>query len=116
MSSFQLHWNTSTSLLIFVTNLAPDHIDWHGSYEAYVRAKTRIFAHQDDSGIAILQGRDIPELVVSIEKVRPPGSGGPARVTSLLAEILTTRTKGGLDSGQPGGVALLLDELSLLEA
>ena len=27
-------------------NLAPDHLDWHGSFEAYVAAKAKIFARQ----------------------------------------------------------------------
>ena len=35
-------------------NLTPDHLDRHGSYDAYVQAKRRIFAHQDAHKIAIL--------------------------------------------------------------
>ncbi|MDR1482726.1 MAG: UDP-N-acetylmuramoyl-L-alanine--D-glutamate ligase, partial [Synergistaceae bacterium] len=43
LSSFQLHWATSVRLSgAVVTNLAPDHIDWHGSYEDYVKAKASI--------------------------------------------------------------------------
>ncbi len=29
---------------IFWTNLAPDHLDWHGSFEAYVQAKAKLLA------------------------------------------------------------------------
>ncbi len=35
-------------------NLAPDHLDRHRSFEAYVAAKLRIFAHQDREDVAIL--------------------------------------------------------------
>ncbi|HCL79830.1 MAG TPA: UDP-N-acetylmuramoyl-L-alanine--D-glutamate ligase [Synergistaceae bacterium] len=64
LSSFQLHWSTRFSCALgVVTNLAPDHIDWHGSYEAYVGAKANIFANQREGGMAIVQGRDVSELL-----------------------------------------------------
>lgn len=44
LSSFQLHWSSSISCLAStVLNVAPDHIDWHGSAEAYRSAKGRIY-------------------------------------------------------------------------
>jgi UDP-N-acetylmuramoylalanine--D-glutamate ligase len=47
VSSFQLHLQSSFHPAISVLlNLAPDHLDWHGSYEAYVRSKARVFALQ----------------------------------------------------------------------
>ena len=56
LSSFQLHWNTSFSCdLAMVTNLAPDHIDWHGSFGEYIRAKAKIISTQTPGGIAIVQ-------------------------------------------------------------
>lgn len=59
LSSFQLHWNTSLSCQIsIVTNLAPDHIDWHGSYEEYVGAKTKILVSRKENGFTIVQERD----------------------------------------------------------
>jgi UDP-N-acetylmuramoylalanine--D-glutamate ligase len=40
LSSFQLHWSRSISAqAAVVLNIADDHTDWHGSYEAYVAAK-----------------------------------------------------------------------------
>jgi UDP-N-acetylmuramoylalanine--D-glutamate ligase len=43
LSSFQLHWSKNFALdAAAVTNLAPDHIDWHGSYENYVADKAKI--------------------------------------------------------------------------
>ena len=46
-SSFQLAEQDSLHPRVSVLlNLAPDHLDWHGSYEAYAAAKARIFANQ----------------------------------------------------------------------
>ena len=35
-------------------NLAPDHLDRHGTYEAYVAAKLRIFAEQGEGDVAVV--------------------------------------------------------------
>lgn len=44
LSSFQLHFTHSMSVLAgAVLNVAPDHLDWHGSLEEYARAKGRIY-------------------------------------------------------------------------
>ncbi|WP_034809977.1 UDP-N-acetylmuramoyl-L-alanine--D-glutamate ligase [Intrasporangium oryzae] len=44
LSSFQLHWQRSISAVASaVLNVAPDHIDWHGSYAEYLRAKGKIY-------------------------------------------------------------------------
>jgi UDP-N-acetylmuramoylalanine--D-glutamate ligase len=45
LSSFQLHATHSVSpQAAACLNLAPDHIDWHGSYEAYRDDKARVYA------------------------------------------------------------------------
>lgn len=44
LSSFQLHWQRSLSpLASVVLNVAPDHLDWHGSLDAYAADKGRIY-------------------------------------------------------------------------
>jgi UDP-N-acetylmuramoylalanine--D-glutamate ligase len=44
LSSFQLHWTTSMAArAAAVLNVAPDHVDWHGSVAAYARDKGRIY-------------------------------------------------------------------------
>ncbi len=68
LSSFQLHWNSLLKPDVAVlTNIAPDHINWHGSYENYVADKCRIFlpkegsfavVHESDA-IHVPQGRQI---------------------------------------------------------
>ncbi|WP_326765090.1 UDP-N-acetylmuramoyl-L-alanine--D-glutamate ligase [Streptomyces sp. NBC_01591] len=44
LSSYQLHWAPSVRAhSAAVLNLAPDHLDWHGSMAAYVADKGRIY-------------------------------------------------------------------------
>ncbi|MFI5676122.1 UDP-N-acetylmuramoyl-L-alanine--D-glutamate ligase [Streptomyces cellulosae] len=44
LSSYQLHWAPSLRAhSAAVLNLAPDHLDWHGSMEAYAKDKGRIY-------------------------------------------------------------------------
>ncbi|MFI6388303.1 UDP-N-acetylmuramoyl-L-alanine--D-glutamate ligase [Nonomuraea sp. NPDC050540] len=44
LSSFQLHWSGSLApKAAALLNVAPDHLDWHGSLEEYAAAKARIF-------------------------------------------------------------------------
>ena len=64
LSSFQLARATHNmaSKVAVITNLAPDHIDWHGSYEAYVEAKSRVLSLRDPEGWGIIQDRDYDTL------------------------------------------------------
>lgn len=64
LSSFQLARATKNlhAKIAVVTNLAPDHIDWHGSYEAYVEAKSRVLTLRDTNGWGIIQDRDYDSL------------------------------------------------------
>ncbi|MBR4195329.1 MAG: UDP-N-acetylmuramoyl-L-alanine--D-glutamate ligase [Synergistaceae bacterium] len=64
LSSFQLARATQNlrANVAIITNLAPDHIDWHGSYEAYVEAKSRVLTLRDKNGWGIIQERDYDTL------------------------------------------------------
>lgn len=74
LSSFQLYWSSGLAVdVAVVTNIAPDHIDWHGSFENYVEAKARLLSSVKEGGFAILQERDSNLL------------GARARGTFLLA-------------------------------
>ena len=53
LSSFQLMTMERSPHIAVVTNLSPNHLDVHKSYEEYIAAKENIFTHQTDQDIAI---------------------------------------------------------------
>jgi len=60
LSSFQLHWlQESNFIAAAILNIAEDHLDWHGSFDAYAAAKISLL---DKSTTAILNGDD-PAIV-----------------------------------------------------
>src|SRR5262249_13483665 len=59
LSSFQLEMiDTLRVNVAVVTNITPDHLDRHGTFENYVEAKQRIFSNQTDQDWAVLNGAD----------------------------------------------------------
>src|SRR5215475_6142896 len=59
LSSFQLEWiETFRSNISVFLNLTPDHLDRHGSMEAYGAAKARIFEKQTAADFAVLNADD----------------------------------------------------------
>lgn len=64
LSSFQLARATKNlrSKISIITNLAPDHLDWHGSYKNYVDAKAKILSLREKNGWGIIQERDLEIL------------------------------------------------------
>ena len=54
VSSFQLETQSSFHPRVSVLlNLAPDHLDWHRTFEAYAAAKARIFANQGEDDVHV---------------------------------------------------------------
>jgi UDP-N-acetylmuramoylalanine--D-glutamate ligase len=61
LSSFQLHWAKQARFeAAAILNIADDHLDWHGSFDAYADAK---FSILDRTGTAILNADDGPVVV-----------------------------------------------------
>jgi UDP-N-acetylmuramoylalanine--D-glutamate ligase len=60
VSSFQLACTTEAfrPRVAVLLNVAPDHLDWHGSFDAYAAAKAQVFAHQRGRDRLVFNGDD----------------------------------------------------------
>ena len=60
VSSFQLAFTTQAFRpnVAVLLNVAPDHLDWHGSFERYAAAKARVFAHQGPGDVLVFNRDD----------------------------------------------------------
>jgi UDP-N-acetylmuramoylalanine--D-glutamate ligase len=69
LSSFQLELTDKfrPDIAVFL-NLTPDHLDRHGTLEAYAAAKTRIFARQTELDAAVLNADDAPTVALAPKK------------------------------------------------
>ncbi len=54
LSSFQLMQLPVSPSVAVITNLSPNHLDVHKSYEEYIDAKKNIFLHQKKGGVVVL--------------------------------------------------------------
>lgn len=79
LSSFQLHWSSTLAPhAAVVLNLADDHLDWHGSLEAYGAAKGTVYT---DCGVAVFNADDewssrLAAWSAQRERARPHGLVG----------------------------------------
>lgn len=69
LSSFQLHTMKYSPEVAVITNLSPNHLDWHKDYQEYIDAKTNIFMHMHDGAKLILNADndDSAELAIPVE-------------------------------------------------
>ncbi len=98
LSSFQLHYaETLSPLASCVLNIAPDHVDWHGSHEAYAEAKARVYARTQVACVYNVQDPATEQMVVDaevIEGCRAIGftMGIPDRsMVGLVEDVLADR-------------------------
>ena len=62
LSSFQLEWLGQAQIsppYALITNLSPDHLNRHGTMQAYADAKAQIFRWQGPEGVVVLNGDDM---------------------------------------------------------
>jgi len=91
VSSFQLHWTSTVEFgAAAILNIAPDHLDWHGSMAAYVADKALIW-------------RGSPVLVYAVDD--PVVAGLAAGRPRLI----------GFTGGRPGAGQLGIREGTLLD-
>jgi UDP-N-acetylmuramoylalanine--D-glutamate ligase len=69
LSSFQLEQMTQSPQVAAVFNVTPNHLDRHGTFEAYAAAKARLVEYQQPDDVAVL-GREDPGAWAMAEKVR----------------------------------------------
>ncbi len=81
LSSFQLFWLSETArwpATAVATNLAPNHLDWHGTMPHYTEAKWRLLNHVGRDGVCVFDVAD-PSMQIWAERL-----GG--RLISPLAD------------------------------
>ena len=54
LSSFQLMTLKKSPKVAVITNLSPNHLDWHRDFEEYVEAKCNLFRHQSENDVLVL--------------------------------------------------------------
>lgn len=97
LSSYQLHWAPSVRAhSAAVLNLAPDHLDWHGSMEAYAADKGRIYEGNrvacvyntaDPATERLVRGADVEEGCRAIGfTLGPPGPSEVGVVDGVLVD------------------------------
>jgi UDP-N-acetylmuramoylalanine--D-glutamate ligase len=107
-SSFQLSLQESFHPRVSaLLNLAPDHIDWHGSIEAYVAAKARVYENQrahdvhvgnrDDADAGRLSARAPCDLTWF--RLGEPSAGE----TGYIDDVLVSRIAGDVPLGSIDG-------------
>jgi len=90
ISSFQLqNVHAFRPHIAIITTISPDHLDWHGSFEAYARAKGRLLHNLEPSDWAILNGADegVQQLLVWLRAEGCPGLQNVERVGHLVLSL-----------------------------
>jgi len=93
LSSQQLHFAPSLAPAAgAILNLAPDHLDWHGTFERYVEAKARMFSgaavaigNADDPAVARLLATCSAATRVSFTLAAP----GPDQLGVCVAQLVS---------------------------
>ncbi|MDY7108219.1 MAG: UDP-N-acetylmuramoyl-L-alanine--D-glutamate ligase [Planctomycetota bacterium] len=68
-----------------LTNLAPNHLDWHGSFEHYAQSKRNIFAFQTEGDHAVV-GDEVPDPAAPID-LKVPGPHNQRNAAIAIAAV-----------------------------
>ncbi len=106
LSSFQLeHPGAFAATAATVLNLSQDHLDWHGSMDAYAAAKARIFGGSDAPG-AMLLNRDDARVMAMRPQPTPVPRNISREARAKLAPPRAVITFGGDAPQHPGDYGL----------
>lgn len=83
LSSFQLMTLKESVDISVITNISPNHLDYHRSYDEYIDAKANIFRHSKDNNIVVFNADD--DMTERYEK--EIGKNTEVRYFSLEKEI-----------------------------
>jgi UDP-N-acetylmuramoylalanine--D-glutamate ligase len=112
LSSFQLSTLSQSPQIAVIQNVVPEHLDYHGLFEAYVEAKTNIVRFQGPDDWAIHDAdHPLPSKMAAASPGRRIGfglNGGPGAKASLADGWLTTTVTGEAER------ILKVDEVPLL--
>ena len=68
LSSFQLHFTDSLALdCAAITNIADDHLDWHGGRENYAADKSKVFHNAKRAIVYNAQDAKVSELAAEAQ-------------------------------------------------
>jgi UDP-N-acetylmuramoylalanine--D-glutamate ligase len=84
LSSFQLDLPSEFEpTAATVLNVTQDHLDWHGSMDAYARAKSRIFGH----GLMVLNRDDATVMAMQATSLPPQATEAAARPSGARTKV-----------------------------
>lgn len=120
LSSFQLHWSHElTPDAGVLLNLADDHIDWHGSFDAYAEAKAKVFSAStavagiDDEQVARYAAQTNRSDIIGFTLNAPDDNQVGVIDGNIVSRIGDTPTRISLIDGiEPAGEAGILDALA----
>jgi len=103
VSSFQLAFSkTFHPRAAVLLNITPDHIDWHGSFEAYASDKAKVFANLTPDDVAIVNVDDEGSAPYAdaverrgVQVVRVGSRDVVAGGATVLDGTMTLETRGG---------------------
>jgi UDP-N-acetylmuramoylalanine--D-glutamate ligase len=104
VSSFQLqNVHQFRPHIAIITTITPDHLDYHGSFEAYARAKGRLLHNLQSTDWAILNGADagIQQLLGWLRAEQCHGLHEVERAGHLITELSVGEVDAALESLTP---------------
>lgn len=96
VSSYQAAELTVSPPVGVLTLLAPDHLQWHGSYERYVADKLNLFAHR-------------PGMVVAVNATDEPAWAATSSLPARVGYGAARSPIGLASSGDGAGVTVVVD-------